>query len=214
MTEENLEKLTINYLTDEQYNKAKENGELNENELYCTPENDNADTNVIYDLTLQSDSNHVSIPCDILRDGGNYELLCIGRLVSGINDIYLRLNNDNSNVYYQSGFGYNFSGKTDDTTGSAWSGYRPNKDGFYVCASWFSEDYARCMIKYNISLLKKSDFPIITLQNGRTYNSNSLFGLASCQTSKTFENITSIDLLPANGNNSFAAGTRFILKKI
>jgi len=37
-TETNLEKLTINYLTEEQYQTLKANGELDENQLYCTPD--------------------------------------------------------------------------------------------------------------------------------------------------------------------------------
>ena len=55
---------------------------------------------LVYDLTLQADSNHVTIPCDILRDGGNYELLCVGKLVSGSYDIYLRINNITSPVFF------------------------------------------------------------------------------------------------------------------
>ena len=39
MTESNL--TTINYLTEEQYEVAKENGQINENELYITPNEDN-----------------------------------------------------------------------------------------------------------------------------------------------------------------------------
>ncbi len=38
MTEENL--TTINYLTEEQYNTAKANGEIKENELYMTPDDE------------------------------------------------------------------------------------------------------------------------------------------------------------------------------
>lgn len=37
-TETTIEELKINYLTEEQYKAAKENGEINENEIYMTPE--------------------------------------------------------------------------------------------------------------------------------------------------------------------------------
>ena len=169
---------------------------------------------LVYDLTLQADSNHVTIPCDILRDGGNYELLCVGKLVSGSYDIYLRINNNNNNIYYQCGFGYNFTGGTNDSTGNLWQGYRPNKDGCYICSGWFNGTNSRCSLKYNISMSQANDYTVITMENGRTYNSSSFIGLGNCQTSEPFANITSIDLLPGNGNGSFAAGTRFILRKL
>lgn len=38
MQSENLEKLTINYLTETEYAQAKANGELKDNELYMTPD--------------------------------------------------------------------------------------------------------------------------------------------------------------------------------
>lgn len=38
MQSENLEKLTINYLTENEYRETKEKGLLNENELYMTPD--------------------------------------------------------------------------------------------------------------------------------------------------------------------------------
>lgn len=38
MEEEILDELTINYLSEEQYSEAKANGEVNENELYATPD--------------------------------------------------------------------------------------------------------------------------------------------------------------------------------
>ena len=37
-TETTIEELKINYLTEEQYKAAKENGEINENEIYMTTE--------------------------------------------------------------------------------------------------------------------------------------------------------------------------------
>ena len=45
MIEETLDKLTINYLTEEQYKAAKENNEINENELYCTPDDESNSSN-------------------------------------------------------------------------------------------------------------------------------------------------------------------------
>lgn len=36
MTEEKLDKLIINYLTEQQYQTLKDNGKLEENQLYCT----------------------------------------------------------------------------------------------------------------------------------------------------------------------------------
>lgn len=49
MTEENLTNLTINYLTEEQYNEAKEAGNINDNELYMTPDDSSNDGVVLYD---------------------------------------------------------------------------------------------------------------------------------------------------------------------
>lgn len=57
MTEETLDKLTINYLSEEQYKEAKDNGGINESELYITPEtgiSPTAITNVIDNLTSES----------------------------------------------------------------------------------------------------------------------------------------------------------------
>lgn len=170
--------------------------------------------NIIYDLTLQTDSNHVSIPCDILRDGGNYELWCIGRITSGQSDVSLRLNNVSNDIYYQSGFSYNFNGQNTDTTGTLWQGFRPAKNSFYICSGWYSNANSRGISKYTISLLKANDYPCMTLENNRTFTTFSVSGQASCQSSVSFENITSIDLLPTNGSNSFAVGTRFILRKL
>lgn len=45
---------TINYLTEEQYEEAKTNGQINEDELYMTPDNSRAITNVIDNLTSTS----------------------------------------------------------------------------------------------------------------------------------------------------------------
>lgn len=42
-TTTNLDKLKINYLTQEQYDNASENSQINENELYFTPGEDDAD---------------------------------------------------------------------------------------------------------------------------------------------------------------------------
>jgi len=55
-TETNLEKLTINYLSEDQYEETKTNGEINENELYATPDDSNtrAITEVIDNLTSTS----------------------------------------------------------------------------------------------------------------------------------------------------------------
>lgn len=55
MTEENLDKLTINYLSEEQYQEAVTSGEVNENELYATPDvSTRAITNVVDNLTSTS----------------------------------------------------------------------------------------------------------------------------------------------------------------
>ena len=55
MTEENLDKLVINYLTEEQYEELKKNGEINENELYCTPDNDKGIERVLFTGELKGD---------------------------------------------------------------------------------------------------------------------------------------------------------------
>ena len=41
MIEEELSNLTVNHLTEEQYMNAKANGDINENELYMTPDDGN-----------------------------------------------------------------------------------------------------------------------------------------------------------------------------
>lgn len=174
----------------------------------------NAFNKNVFDMTLKQDSNHVTIPCDILHDGGAYELLCIGRLVSGKSDIFLRLNNNDENIYYQSGFNYNFTATTTDGQASVWQGYRPAKTGFYVGMNWCGDNICRNIAKYNIFLLKENDYPLISSVINRSFSGSSIDGQSSCQSSKAFENITSIDLFPDNGNGSFAAGTRFILTKI
>ena len=63
MTEETLDKLTINYLTEEQYNEAKESGEINDDELYATPETGVSPTaiiNIIDNLTSTSQTDALS----------------------------------------------------------------------------------------------------------------------------------------------------------
>lgn len=48
MQSENLEKLTINYLTETEYAQAKANGELNDNELYMTPDDSDSGSVDVY----------------------------------------------------------------------------------------------------------------------------------------------------------------------
>jgi len=72
MTEENLEKLTINYLSEEQYNTAKENGELNENELYFTPDYKDNSYTIAFD-----DENNTSFDIALSESVANYNYALI-----------------------------------------------------------------------------------------------------------------------------------------
>ena len=57
----NVNKLIINYLTEEQYNEAKEAGTLNENELYLTPD----DSVSAKFVTTQSTGLTCELPLDL-----------------------------------------------------------------------------------------------------------------------------------------------------
>jgi len=72
MKEENLEKLTINYLSEEQYNTAKENGELNENELYFTPDYKDNSYTIAFD-----DENNTSFDIALSESVANYNYALI-----------------------------------------------------------------------------------------------------------------------------------------
>lgn len=85
-SETNLDKLTINYLTEEQYQAAKEEGTLNENELYCTPDDS--------DEKLRQ-----TIFEGVLKGGQSIVLPNAKRFL----DIYFYINIDNGDV----GFGGN-----------------------------------------------------------------------------------------------------------
>lgn len=70
MTESNL--TTINYLTEAQYNKTKEEGNIKENELYITPDEDN---NKKVRLYYNSAGTYESVP--LSRSKSEFEILKI-----------------------------------------------------------------------------------------------------------------------------------------
>lgn len=57
MIEEKLNELTINYLSEEQYEKALSSGKINNNELYMTPDNDEMSNRNIITAKLTSNVN-------------------------------------------------------------------------------------------------------------------------------------------------------------
>lgn len=61
MSEETINKLTINYLTEEQYQEALGKGEIDENQIYCTPDTEETTENnkeeaKVYDLSLYKET--------------------------------------------------------------------------------------------------------------------------------------------------------------
>lgn len=95
MAEKNLNKFTINYLTEEQYAAAREAGTLNDNDFYCTSNdltNDEQGSGKVGYITLDESS-----PAYVgLSDDGN-ELLCFNawQLEPGLYNV-----TDNIRLYY------------------------------------------------------------------------------------------------------------------
>lgn len=86
MTEENLENFTINYLSEEQYNQAKENNELDENQLYMTEDDTQSDK------IIESGKN----------ENGNYIKYSTGDLIvrQWINLNNIAINSSWGNLYF------------------------------------------------------------------------------------------------------------------
>lgn len=163
----------------------------------------------VYDNILDKDLSSIEIDCDILKDGGKYILEIVGRLTSKA-DIYLRLN-DVTKGYWQSAFGYNFSGTTSDGTGTAFSGYRPDKNGFYYGVNFNGgQDIMMSKVTYEIEMLKENSCPYVNWKLIKTFNGDSEILIGGGQQSNSFENITKITIYTIS---SFTKGTRITLKR-
>lgn len=114
MTTEELSKLTLNYLSESDYKQAKAAGELDENQLYLTPDSSNPSggvsgvgTQVIFDSVSTIASKTIELTGLDFDKNVDYELY-----VEGTSDalcgIYLRLNeNAKENFFYMEG-GYQY----------------------------------------------------------------------------------------------------------
>lgn len=139
MEQENLDNLTINYLTEEQYETAKANGELNENELYLTPEG-RAIVGVIDNLTSTSITDALSANQGRVL---NEKILDSGWITATLNSAFENYASDNVVQYRKIGNVVEIAGvvkPTETITGSSEATiftlpaeYRPNKSRYYVC---------------------------------------------------------------------------------
>lgn len=109
MTTEELSKLTLNFLSEDDYANAKEAGALDENQLYLTPEEaqPNEDSRIIFEAVSTVASKTIELAGLDFEKNVDYELY-----VEGMTDtecgIYLRFN-DNINhhlVYMEGDFQY------------------------------------------------------------------------------------------------------------
>jgi hypothetical protein len=174
-------------------------------------------TKFVYDNTLTSNVSQITIPCDIIKDGGAYELCIIGNATSET-DLGFTLNNITTG-YFQTAQGQNYTNlnSSSDATGTYVAGFRPNKSSWYYgCA--LNPNYIT-IIKFNLYLdstvgSSKRNKPFaegraVSCQVPHSYN----FDLAM-QQSQTFDNITSINIKTITTSVSIESGTRITLKKI
>lgn len=125
MQTENLSNLTLNYLTETEYNQAKSNGELEENQLYMTPDDSSSGGSSesggsgaikLVDLTLTEDTQNLKIEGFNLTANKIYELYILGGTTESDKDLNIIYNDLEEALYYNvyeyfsktvgSGFGY------------------------------------------------------------------------------------------------------------
>lgn len=73
MTETKLNELKINYLTEAQYEEAKTNGAINDDELYMTPDNSYTMVDLVYPVGSYYETSNTSFDPNITW-GGTWEL--------------------------------------------------------------------------------------------------------------------------------------------
>lgn len=73
MTETKLNELKINYLTEAQYEEAKTNGAINDDELYMTPDNSDTMLDLVYPVGSYYETSDTSFDPNITW-GGTWEL--------------------------------------------------------------------------------------------------------------------------------------------
>lgn len=93
MNEQNLDKLTINYLTEEQYNMAKQDGNIDNNQLYMTIDNSSNEVISLLDI-YPIGSIYMSVnptnPSEYF--GGTWERWANGRVPVGVSSLNVNFN--------------------------------------------------------------------------------------------------------------------------
>ena len=165
---------------------------------------------VIYDNTLTGDTNLISIPCNIINDGGIYKVYIIGQ-VTTTTDIQITIN-DLTSGYFQSAVGGYISGATSssDKTGTNVVGWRPNKSNWYYGLQ-FQTNFIS-VIKFDLILLEKNYYPYAIGTSSNSKVENPFIYNINMQQSNTVSNITKINIKVGTGY--LKTGTRIIVKKI
>ena len=145
MSEEQLDKLTINYLTEDQYNEAKESGEINENELYATPDaSARALINIIDNLTSTSVTDALSANQGrVLNETKQDKIQDSGWITATLNSAFTNYASDNLVEYRRIGNiaeiagvvkpTATISGSSEATIFTLPTEYRPTKSRYFIC---------------------------------------------------------------------------------
>lgn len=161
----------------------------------------------VYEKILEADTSSISIPCDILSDGGHYKLVMLGKTTTKT-DLHITFNNDSSAVYYQSGINYSGTGTSSDSTLSGATAYRPARQYIYYGINFYSQGIGKLTMDIDFNENEKK--PFYKWNMDRTYSGDSLLGFGNGMTgSSVGDNITSIDI--ATGAGSISAGTKIQL---
>lgn len=164
--------------------------------------------NKVYEKVLTANTTSLSIPCDILKHGGHYRLVILGKTTART-DLEITFNNNKTDVYYQSGVYYTGSGTNGDGTLSGMTGYRPAKSRIYFGINFFNQGFGK--LEMNIHFDETDKKPFYKWNMDRTYSGDQMTGWGNGQVggSGIGNNITSINIAPVSG--SLAKGMKIQL---
>lgn len=177
-------------------------------------------TNVIYDKTLESAQSSVSIPCDIVADGGAYEFIFIiqPNTTSPTSD-YKMYFNDNNSIQYA----INMFGATGNLTAEGNLTQRAVYRGYQTMLG----DYWGSSIDLKVPIVLEGKIMLVddVYDNAKKLFVETKFNSIIHQSQvmifhniisvNTISNLTKINLTQANTSvSNYGIGSRFILKKI
>lgn len=205
----------------------KDNQKLNANEIAIETENNKFQRldkyikrNIVYDETLTSAQNSVSIPCDIVADGGAYEFIFIiqPNTTSPTSDYKMYFNDNNSIQYAVNMFGAqgSLTAEGNLTQIAVYRGYQSMLGDY-----WHSSCDNRVPVVLEGKIMLVDDIYdnskklfIETKCNRMIHESQGLL-FHNVISVNTITNLTKINLTEANTSTSnYGVGSRFILKRM